>query len=158
MFLLAHSVTTAAGSFGGGRFADKNSARTLIVATIGAAVCLLALYLVGTIAFLVVLALLAWACSPSAWCPRSSTPRPGPRDRHGLRRGRRSRGRRIPHRGAVPESANGAGAIQPEIADAGEATMAASLLDRYEPQAIIHIADATRTRVHCSSRRGRRSR
>jgi MFS transporter, DHA1 family, inner membrane transport protein len=60
VFLLAYGLATAVGSFGGGRFADNNAARTLIVATIGAAVSLLALYLVGTIAFLVALVLLAW--------------------------------------------------------------------------------------------------
>jgi len=42
-----------------------------------------------------------------------------------------------------PQPANGSGAIQPEIADAGEATVAASLLDRYEPQAVILVAGAT---------------
>jgi DHA1 family inner membrane transport protein len=52
-------VATAVGSFGGGRFADTNAARTLIVATTGVALCLLALYLVGTIAVLVALVLLA---------------------------------------------------------------------------------------------------
>ena len=60
VFLLAYGVATAVGSFGGGRFADRNAGRTLIVATIGTAVCLLALHLVGTIAFLVALVLLAW--------------------------------------------------------------------------------------------------
>jgi DHA1 family inner membrane transport protein len=59
VFLLAYGVATAVGSFGGGRFADRNAARTLIVATAGTAVCLLALYLVGAIPFLVVLVLLA---------------------------------------------------------------------------------------------------
>jgi MFS transporter, DHA1 family, inner membrane transport protein len=59
-FLLAYGVATAVGSFGGGRFADHNAARTLIVATTGVAVSLLALYLVGTIAVLVALVLLAW--------------------------------------------------------------------------------------------------
>src|SRR6266478_3663810 len=34
-----------------------------------------------------------------------------------------------------PEPANGSGTIQPEIADAGDATVPASLLDRYEPEA-----------------------
>jgi NAD(P)-dependent dehydrogenase (short-subunit alcohol dehydrogenase family) len=43
---------------------------------------------------------------------------------------------------AFPEPA-GSGAIQPEIADAGEATVAASLLDRYEPTALILVAGAT---------------
>jgi 3-oxoacyl-[acyl-carrier protein] reductase len=42
-----------------------------------------------------------------------------------------------------PEPANGSGAIQPEIADAGDATAAASLLDRHEPKAIIVVAGAT---------------
>jgi 3-oxoacyl-[acyl-carrier protein] reductase len=37
----------------------------------------------------------------------------------------------------------GPGPIQPEIADAGEATAAASLLDRYEPQIIILVAGAS---------------
>ncbi len=59
VFLLAYGVATAVGSFGGGRFADTNAARTLIVGTTGVAVCLLALYLVGTIAVPVALVLLA---------------------------------------------------------------------------------------------------
>jgi DHA1 family inner membrane transport protein len=59
LFLLAYGVATAVGSFGGGRFADSNAARTLIVGTVGVAVSLLALYLVGTSAFLVALALVA---------------------------------------------------------------------------------------------------
>src|SRR5919108_3779615 len=41
-----------------------------------------------------------------------------------------------------PESANGA-AIQPEVADAGDATVAARLLDRYEPKALILVAGAS---------------
>ena len=44
---------------------------------------------------------------------------------------------------AFPEPANGAGTIQPEIADAGDATVAGSLLDRYEPQAVILVAGAS---------------
>jgi len=58
-FLLAYGVATAVGSFGGGRFADSDATRAMIVATIGVAVSLLALYLVGAIAVLVALALLA---------------------------------------------------------------------------------------------------
>lgn len=58
-FLLAYGVATAAGSFSGGRFADTNAARTLIVGTIGVAVSLLALYLIGAVALLAALALLA---------------------------------------------------------------------------------------------------
>jgi MFS transporter, DHA1 family, inner membrane transport protein len=60
VFLLAYGVATAVGSIAGGRFADQNAARTLIVATIGTAVALLALHLVGAIAFLVALVMLAW--------------------------------------------------------------------------------------------------
>jgi DHA1 family inner membrane transport protein len=59
VFLLAYGVATALGSFGGGRFADVNAARTLIVGTIGVAASLLALYVVGAVAFLVAVALLA---------------------------------------------------------------------------------------------------
>jgi DHA1 family inner membrane transport protein len=60
VFLLAYGVATAVGSFGGGRFADKNASLTLIVASIGVAAALLVLYFVGTIAFLVALAMLLW--------------------------------------------------------------------------------------------------
>jgi NAD(P)-dependent dehydrogenase (short-subunit alcohol dehydrogenase family) len=44
---------------------------------------------------------------------------------------------------AFPEPANGSGTIQPEIADAGDATVAGSLLDRYEPEAVILVAGAS---------------
>lgn len=60
VFLLAYGVATAVGSIAGGRFADQNAARTLIVATIGTSVALLALYFVGSVAFLVALVMLAW--------------------------------------------------------------------------------------------------
>ncbi|WP_433245777.1 MFS transporter [Streptosporangium sp. CA-135522] len=60
LFLLAYGVATAVGSFAGGRFADQNAARTLIVGAIGVAASLLVLYLVGTIAVLVALALMAF--------------------------------------------------------------------------------------------------
>jgi 3-oxoacyl-[acyl-carrier protein] reductase len=42
-----------------------------------------------------------------------------------------------------PGPADGAGAIRAEIADAGDATVAASLLDRHEPQAVILVAGAS---------------
>ncbi|ROO62586.1 NAD(P)-dependent dehydrogenase (short-subunit alcohol dehydrogenase family) [Micromonospora sp. Llam0] len=42
-----------------------------------------------------------------------------------------------------PAPANGAGSIQPEIADAGEATVPATLIDQYEPEAVILVAGAT---------------
>jgi MFS transporter, DHA1 family, inner membrane transport protein len=60
VFLLAYGVATAVGSFCGGRFADKYAARTLIVATIGVAAALLALYLAGPNAFVVALVMLVW--------------------------------------------------------------------------------------------------
>jgi 3-oxoacyl-[acyl-carrier protein] reductase len=44
---------------------------------------------------------------------------------------------------AFPEPANGTGAIQPEVADAGDPTVPASLLDRYEPHAVILVAGAS---------------
>jgi 3-oxoacyl-[acyl-carrier protein] reductase len=44
---------------------------------------------------------------------------------------------------AFPEPANGAGTIRPEVTDAGDATVAASLLDRYEPEAVILVAGAS---------------
>jgi DHA1 family inner membrane transport protein len=58
-FLLAYGVATAVGSLGGGRFADDDAGRTLVVATAGLAGSLLALRLVGTMAVPVALALLA---------------------------------------------------------------------------------------------------
>ncbi len=44
---------------------------------------------------------------------------------------------------ALAELASGAGAIQPEVADAGDATVAGSLLDRYEPEGVILVAGAS---------------
>jgi 3-oxoacyl-[acyl-carrier protein] reductase len=43
----------------------------------------------------------------------------------------------------IPEPANAAGSIQVEVADAGEATVAASLLDRHEPENVILVAGAS---------------
>ncbi|MET8000732.1 MFS transporter [Nonomuraea glycinis] len=60
VFLLAYGLANAVGAFGGGRFADRNATRTLIVATAGTAACLLALYLVGAVAPLVALVMAAW--------------------------------------------------------------------------------------------------
>ncbi|UJW31090.1 MFS transporter [Saccharothrix sp. AJ9571] len=60
VFLLAYGVATAIGSLAGGAFADRDAARTLTLAPIGVAVALLALLLVGEIAALVAVALLAW--------------------------------------------------------------------------------------------------
>src|SRR5215217_6063261 len=44
---------------------------------------------------------------------------------------------------AFPDPADGAGTIRPEVADAGDATVPASLLDRYEPDVVILVAGAT---------------
>ena len=44
---------------------------------------------------------------------------------------------------ALTELANGAGAIQPEVADAGDPSVAGSLLDRYDPEAVILVAGAS---------------
>ena len=43
---------------------------------------------------------------------------------------------------ALAELANGANSIQREVADAGEATVAGRLIDRYEPKAVILVAGA----------------
>ncbi|GAA5161573.1 MFS transporter [Pseudonocardia eucalypti] len=58
VFLLAYGVATAVGSFGGGRFADRNAARTLVVAATGTVGSLAALYLFGANPVLVGLLLL----------------------------------------------------------------------------------------------------
>jgi NAD(P)-dependent dehydrogenase (short-subunit alcohol dehydrogenase family) len=42
-----------------------------------------------------------------------------------------------------PDSESGAGTIQPEVADASDATVPARLIDRYDPHAIILVAGAT---------------
>jgi NAD(P)-dependent dehydrogenase (short-subunit alcohol dehydrogenase family) len=44
---------------------------------------------------------------------------------------------------AFPEPVGDAPAIQREIADAGDATVAASLLDRYEPETVVLVAGAS---------------
>jgi 3-oxoacyl-[acyl-carrier protein] reductase len=44
---------------------------------------------------------------------------------------------------AFPEPMGGARTIQPEVADAGDPTVAASLLDRHEPEAVILVAGAS---------------
>jgi len=42
-----------------------------------------------------------------------------------------------------PQPTNGAGTVRPELADAGDATVAASLIDRYEPEVIVLAAGAS---------------
>ena len=53
VFLLIYGAANAVGSFVGGRFADRDAARTLVVATSTIAAALLALYLVGAVPALV---------------------------------------------------------------------------------------------------------
>ncbi|MBU2663816.1 MFS transporter [Actinoplanes bogorensis] len=59
VFLLAYGVATAIGSYGGGRFADSNASRAMVIGTAGLALSLLMLYLTGAVAVLVAVALLA---------------------------------------------------------------------------------------------------
>jgi MFS transporter, DHA1 family, inner membrane transport protein len=63
VFLLAYGVATAIGSVRGGKFADWNAGRTLIIGSTGLAVSLLVLYFVGSIAWLVALVMIAWGLS-----------------------------------------------------------------------------------------------
>ncbi|GAA2130038.1 MFS transporter [Streptomyces synnematoformans] len=59
-FLLAYGAATAIGSFGGGRFADRDAAGTLVAGTAGCVLTLLALYVLGAHAVVVAVAMLAW--------------------------------------------------------------------------------------------------
>lgn len=56
VFLLVYGAATAIGSFGGGRFADADAARALIVGAIGVTVSIVALILVGSNPWLVAVA------------------------------------------------------------------------------------------------------
>ena len=58
-FLLAYGAATAIGSFGGGRFADWNAARSLVVGSVGITVALVALHLLGGNGLLAWLAIFA---------------------------------------------------------------------------------------------------
>jgi DHA1 family inner membrane transport protein len=58
VFLLTYGVATTVGSFGGGRFADANAGRALIVGTTGLAASLLLLSLFGSVGALVAVAVL----------------------------------------------------------------------------------------------------
>ncbi|MDR3081152.1 MAG: MFS transporter [Streptomyces sp.] len=59
-FLLIFGVASALGTFAGGNFADKNAGATLLVGNVVLVVSLGALYLIGSNAVLVGLALAAW--------------------------------------------------------------------------------------------------
>ncbi|RZQ59601.1 MFS transporter [Amycolatopsis suaedae] len=69
LFLLAYGAATAFGSFGGGRFADNDAARALIIGSCALAASLLVLFLAGAVAALVVLALLALGVFGMAMVP-----------------------------------------------------------------------------------------
>ena len=58
VFLLVYGAATAIGSFGGGRFADTNASRALIVGAIGVTASLVALLVFGSNPWLVALAVL----------------------------------------------------------------------------------------------------
>ncbi|MFD7660233.1 MFS transporter [Actinosynnema sp. NPDC059797] len=60
VFLLAYGVSTAVGSFGGGRFADSGAPRAMLVGCVGATAAMVVLLVGGSIAFLVIIALLTW--------------------------------------------------------------------------------------------------
>jgi DHA1 family inner membrane transport protein len=58
VFLLVYGAATAIGSFGGGRFADSNASRTLIIGAVGVTASLGALLVFGSNAWLAALAVL----------------------------------------------------------------------------------------------------
>jgi DHA1 family inner membrane transport protein len=58
VFLLAYGVATTVGSAAGGRFADADAARTLIVGTVGVTASLVAMLAFGSTALLVLVAVL----------------------------------------------------------------------------------------------------
>ena len=58
VFLLVYGAATAIGSFGGGRFADANASRSLIIGAIGVAASLVALLVFGSNPWLVAVAVL----------------------------------------------------------------------------------------------------
>jgi DHA1 family inner membrane transport protein len=58
LFLLAYGVATAVGSFGGGRFADANAGRALVVGTIGVTASLAVIVLFGANPLVVAVAVL----------------------------------------------------------------------------------------------------
>ncbi len=60
VFLFAYGLANAVGSFSGGRFADRNSAGTLIVGTAGTAAAMLVLFFVGGSPILVAVMMLVW--------------------------------------------------------------------------------------------------
>ena len=69
-------------------------------------------------------------------------PWPRPWDRYSLRQRRRQGSRGVSHRRGVSRAYQRVCLHPGEVADAGGATVAASLLDRYEPEVVILVAGA----------------
>ena len=67
--LVAYGVANVAGSFLGGRLADANAARALVLVTLGLVTSSAVLYLARTQPLLAVVAILAWAVSASSAPP-----------------------------------------------------------------------------------------
>ena len=59
-FLLAYGAATAVGAFAGGRFADKNASRAILIADVVVVIALVVLYFVSAIPLLVAVALILW--------------------------------------------------------------------------------------------------
>jgi DHA1 family inner membrane transport protein len=68
-FLLAYGAATAVGAFGGGRFADRNAARAILVANVVLVAALVFLYFVGKVPLLVALALIIWGIAGFGMVP-----------------------------------------------------------------------------------------
>jgi DHA1 family inner membrane transport protein len=60
VFLLAYGAATAVGAFGGGRFADRNASKAILVANVVLVIALAMLYAVGKVPILVAVALILW--------------------------------------------------------------------------------------------------
>ena len=69
MILMAYGVANVAGSFVGGRLADVNAARALVIVTLGLVTSSAVLYLARSQPLVAVVALLAWAVSGSSAPP-----------------------------------------------------------------------------------------
>ncbi|GAA4260863.1 MFS transporter [Dactylosporangium darangshiense] len=68
-FLLAYGAATAIGAFGGGRFADRNAARAILVANVVLVAALVLLSFVGKMPLLVAVALVIWGIAAFGMVP-----------------------------------------------------------------------------------------
>ncbi|MEU0562343.1 MFS transporter [Dactylosporangium sp. NPDC006015] len=68
-FLLAYGAATAIGAFGGGRFADRNASRTILVTNVVLVAALVLLYFVAEVPLLVALALVIWGVAGFGMVP-----------------------------------------------------------------------------------------